>query len=239
MELTASNRAPGLHVAPDVVIPDDARIAPHVTIYAGVELGSDVSIEQGAIVGRPQRIDGRSRAPLRAPGAPTSIGDGCHIGSGTVVVAGARVGAGTSLSDLVLLRESAVIGAEAMLGRGTCVARDAVVGDRTRTQHNVLVGPRTTIGEDVLVSPRVTFVGDPTMGRRHGDAHSGGIVVGRASRVGTAAVIVPPVQIGEEAVVAAQALVRADVPARTVVVGTPARHLRDVRDDELLERWAT
>ena len=34
----------------------------------------------------------------------------------------------------------------------------------------------------------------------------------------------------------AAAMVRADVPGRTVVTGTPARHLRAVRDDELLER---
>ncbi|MEA2443333.1 MAG: hypothetical protein QOJ12_625, partial [Thermoleophilales bacterium] len=47
-----------------------------------------------------------------------------------------------------------------------------------------------------------------------------------------------PVVIGAEAVVGAASLVRADVPARTVVAGNPARHLRDVRDDELLERWS-
>jgi acetyltransferase-like isoleucine patch superfamily enzyme len=28
-----------------------------------------------------------------------------------------------------------------------------------------------------------------------------------------------------------------DVPARKIVVGVPARELRDVADDELLERW--
>jgi acetyltransferase-like isoleucine patch superfamily enzyme len=32
-------------------------------------------------------------------------------------------------------------------------------------------------------------------------------------------------------------MVRADVPARTVVVGAPARHLRAVEEDELLEMW--
>ena len=37
--------------------------------------------------------------------------------------------------------------------------------------------------------------------------------------------------------VGAAAMVRADVPPRTVVAGTPARPLRAVRDDELLESW--
>jgi acetyltransferase-like isoleucine patch superfamily enzyme len=53
----------------------------------------------------------------------------------------------------------------------------------------------------------------------------------------TGAIVLPPAEIGEEAVVGAASLVREDVPARTVVAGTPARALRRVRDDELLEAW--
>ena len=64
------------------------------------------------------------------------------------------------------------------------------------------------------------------------------MTVRRAARIGTSAIVMPGVEIGEEAVVAAAAMVRAAVPARTIVVGTPARVLREVRDDELLERWS-
>ena len=87
-----------------------------------------------------------------------------------------------------------------------------------------------------MVSPRVTFVGEPTMGRQ--DPASPGILVRRASRIGTSAIIFPPCEIGEEAVVGAAAMVRADVPPRTVVAGTPAATLRAVRDDELLGSWS-
>ena len=235
-ELVASARAPGLFLAPEIEVPDDAAIAPHVTIYAGVELGHGVSLEQGAVLGRPQQIDARSRSPVHRDGGVTVIGDGCRVGSNTVVVSGARLGARVYLSDLVLVREGTVISEEAMIGRGTSVSHSNFVGARTRIQNNTLVGPWTVIEEDVLVSPRVTFVGDPTMGRRPADTWSPGILVRRASRIGTAAILFPPLEIGAEAVVGAAAMVRADVPARTVVAGTPARHLRAVRDDELLER---
>ena len=87
------------------------------------------------------------------------------------------------------------------------------------------------------VAPRVTFIGDPTMGRRSADDVPGGIVVRRASRIGTSAIVFQDVEVGEEAVVGAAALVRSDVPPRTVVVGTPARPLRAVSEDELLEAW--
>ena len=235
--LVASTRAPGLFVAPAVEIPDDAEIAPHVTIYSGVSLGRGVALEQGAILGRPQQIDARSRSPVRPEAESTLIGDGVRVGSSTVVVAGARVGPRAYLSDLVLVREGAVIGEEAMIGRGTSVTHGNIVGARTRIQNDCLVGPSTVIEEDVLVSPRVTFIGDPTMGRRPADGDAPGILVRRASRIGTSAIIFPGVEIGVEAVVGAAAMVRGHVPERTVVTGAPARPLRAVRDDELLQGW--
>jgi UDP-2-acetamido-3-amino-2,3-dideoxy-glucuronate N-acetyltransferase len=237
LPLVPSDRAPGLHVAPGTEIPDDAEIAPHVTVYAGVELGRGVVLGQGAILGRPQDIDARSRSQRQAGGESTVVGAGCRVGSHSVVVAGAHVGAGSYLGDHVLIRETARLGEQVMIGRGSNVSLHTHVGDRTRIQNNALVGPWTTLDEDVLVSPRVTFVGDPTMGRRNPGAVSAGIRVRRASRIGTASIIFPGVEIGAEAVIGAASLVRNDVPARTVVAGSPARALREVRDDELLERW--
>ncbi|MGZ4174497.1 MAG: N-acetyltransferase, partial [Solirubrobacteraceae bacterium] len=59
----------------------------------------------------------------------------------------------------------------------------------------------------------------------------------RACRVGAGAVLVPGVEIGEEAYVAVGAVVTADVPARAVVMGVPARAVRQVGDADLLENW--
>jgi acetyltransferase-like isoleucine patch superfamily enzyme len=236
--LVPSDRAPGLFVAPGTVIPDDAEIAPHVTIYAGVELGPGVSLQQGAIVGRPQQIDARSRTAARAGNEVTVIGEGAHLGGGTIVVASARIGPRGYLGDLVLVREGSVVAEDVMLGRGVSVGPGNVIGARTRIQNDTFVGPATVIEEDVLVSPRVGFLSDPTMGRRAVEPGTTGILVRRASRIGTGAILFPPLEIGEEAVVGASTLVREDVPPRTVVAGIPARHLRAVRDDELLGDWS-
>ena len=57
----------------------------------------------------------------------------------------------------------------------------------------------------------------------------------RRSVVGGGAILCPGVEVGEEAFVGAGAVVTKDVPPRTLVVGNPARVLRNVPEDELLE----
>jgi len=75
------------------------------------------------------------------------------------------------------------------------------------------------------------------MGRHpHGEPLQGP-VFRRACRVGGGVVVVPGVEIGEEAFVAAGAVVTRDVPARAVVIGVPARVVREVGAEDLLERW--
>jgi acetyltransferase-like isoleucine patch superfamily enzyme len=62
-----------------------------------------------------------------------------------------------------------------------------------------------------------------------------GPTIRRGARIGAGAVLLPGVEIGEEAFVGAGAVVLADVPPRAVVVGNPAHRIRDVPDDELLD----
>jgi acetyltransferase-like isoleucine patch superfamily enzyme len=62
-------------------------------------------------------------------------------------------------------------------------------------------------------------------------------VLRRACRVGGGAVLLPGVEVGEEAFVAAGAVVVSDVRPRAVVMGVPARVARSVPDGDLVERW--
>jgi acetyltransferase-like isoleucine patch superfamily enzyme len=62
-------------------------------------------------------------------------------------------------------------------------------------------------------------------------------VLRRGCRVGGGAVLTPGREIGEEAFVAAGAVVVRDVAPREVVMGVPGRAVRLVGDEDLLERW--
>jgi acetyltransferase-like isoleucine patch superfamily enzyme len=218
-----------------VHIPDDTELAPGVTIYSDVMIGRSVTIEQAAIIGRPQQIDARSKSPRRPTSEPTLIGDGCRIGSSTVVVAGARIGHHTYLGDLVTVREGAVLGNEVMIGRGCAVTHSTEIGNRVRIQNDTLVGAFTVIEDDAFVGARVVFIGDPTMGRGGVDPKRNSTIVRQRCRIGSCAIVMPPAELGEEAVVGAASLVRGDVASRTVVVGSPAQPIRMVAPDELFE----
>jgi acetyltransferase-like isoleucine patch superfamily enzyme len=89
----------------------------------------------------------------------------------------------------------------------------------------------------VFLGPGVQTTNDDTMGRHPRGELLVGPIFRRACRIGGGVVLVPGVEIGEEAFVAAGALVTRDVLARQVVMGVPARPVRRVPDEDLLERW--
>jgi acetyltransferase-like isoleucine patch superfamily enzyme len=61
-----------------------------------------------------------------------------------------------------------------------------------------------------------------------------GPTIRRGARIGGGAILLPGIEVGEEAFVGAGAVVLSDVPPRMLVVGNPAREIRKVPEEELL-----
>jgi UDP-2-acetamido-3-amino-2,3-dideoxy-glucuronate N-acetyltransferase len=234
--LRPSERAPGLLLGEGVELPDDAELGGHVVIHAGTVIEAGARIQDGAVIGKPLALGPQSTASREEP-PPAVVGAAATVCAGAVVVAGARVGAGAVVGDQAHVRERAEIGQGSVIGRGSAVDNDVTVGARVRVQTNCYLTAFSTIEDDVFVAPGVTLTNDNTMTRHGPDMALRGATLRRACRVGGGVVLLPGVEIGEEAFVAAGAVVTKDVPARAVVMGVPAREVREVPDADLLERW--
>ena len=231
--LSESERAPGLLLGEHVVLPEDAVVGGNVVVHAGTRLGAGVRLGDGCVVGKPPSLGTRSTAPREAPG-PATLGDGVTVGAGAVVVAGAKVAAGCVIADQAHLRERAEIGAESVVGRGASVENDVSIGARVKLQTGAYVTAWSRVEDDVFLAPGVILTNDPTAGRRGAGQELRGALLRRACRIGGGAVLLPGVEVGEEAFVGAGAVVTRDVPARAVVMGVPARVIRELAEEELL-----
>ena len=213
-----------------------AEVHPSAIVYPGTVLGDGVKVLENAVVGKQPTLAPRSTAK-RDPLEPTTIGDGSIVSTGAIVFAGSRIGARVILGDQSCVRERVTVGDDVVLGRGSLIENDTTVGDRTKIQAEAYVTAYSTLEEDVFIAPCVVTTNDNFMGRTERRLElMKGPTIRRGARVGGGAILLPGIEIGEEAFVGAGAVVTRDVPPRKVVVGSPARVLREVPDDELLGR---
>jgi acetyltransferase-like isoleucine patch superfamily enzyme len=151
------------------------------------------------------------------------------------VFAGTRIGERVVVGDQSCIRERVTVGDDVVIGRGALVENDTTIGAMSKIQAEAYITAYSTLEEHVFIAPCVVTTNDNFMGRtekRH--ALRKGPTIRRGARVGGGAILCPAVEIGEEAFVGAGAVVTKDVPPRMIVVGNPARVLRDVPEEELL-----
>lgn len=239
--------SPGASLAGDVALSPGAVIHDGVTVGAGGMIGAGAVLHPGAVLGERCLVEDGAvlgKRPRLRPGSgaegslgPLHIGDDATVCCGAVVYAGARLGAGVIIGDHAQVRERTIVGGRTVLGRGSTIDFDARVGARVSIQTLVYLTGGALVEDDVFIGPGVTTTNDDTMNRHGREMPLRGPVLRRACRVGGGATLTPGVEVGEEAFVAAGSVVTRDVPPRTVVMGVPARQVRRVSDEDLLERW--
>jgi acetyltransferase-like isoleucine patch superfamily enzyme len=214
----------------------NAEIAPSAIVYPGTIVGAGCRILDYAVVGKQPTLSQRSTAK-REELPPAELGPGTVVSTGAIVFAGTTIGTRVIVGDQACVRERVTIGDDVVIGRGSLIENDTTVGALTKIQADAYITAYSTLEDNVFIAPCVVTTNDNFMGRTE-QRHSliKGPTIRRGARVGGGAVLCPGVEIGEEAFVGAGAVVIDDVPPHALVVGNPARVLRDVSEEELLPR---
>jgi acetyltransferase-like isoleucine patch superfamily enzyme len=217
----------------------DVEIGANVVIHDGTVIGDGVVIQDNVVLGKQPKLSKRSTSKKTEPLAPLEIGAGAAVCSGAVVYAGTVLGPDVIIGDQASVRERCTLGEGVVVGRGVCVENDVPIGAFTKIQSNSYITAYSELEDHVFIAPCVTTTNDNFMGRteqRH--ALIKGAIIRRGARVGGGVVILPGIEIGAEAFVAAGALVTRDVPPGKLVAGLPAQVWRDVPSEEMVDHEA-
>ncbi|MEE8442264.1 MAG: acyltransferase [Dehalococcoidia bacterium] len=143
----------------------------------------------------------------------------------------AAIGDGTRIWHQAQVREEAQIGRSCTIGKDVYIGRGVRLGDNCKIQNGALIYAGATLEEGVFVGPgaciandrfprAITPDGAPT---DEGDWQIGTVLVKRGASLGAGSIVIPNAVIGEWAMLAAGAVVTADVPAHGLVMGVPGK----------------
>lgn len=225
----------GVVIGEGVQLGANVHLGHYVVIHPGTIVGDDVTIGDFSVIGKAPAAGKTSTLRVGPNLGPLNVGAGCQIGSHVILYAGTTLGAECFLADTAQVRERCQLGQRVVVGHGATIENDCTVGDFTKLQTGVYLTAKSTVEDHVFIAPGVTTTNDPYVARtdaRH--AATRGPHIARAARIGGGAVLLPGVHVGQEALVAAGAVVTRDVPAYQVVMGVPARVVRPVASEQLL-----
>ncbi len=223
-------------IGDDVRIGGGTVIGSHVVIHPGVAIGDNVRIDDGAVIGKQPMRAANSAVTKDQQLEPTRVGDDCIIGTHVVVYAGAIIGRKVLIADLSTVRENVTIGDFTIIGRGVAVENYCRIGSYCKLETNVYLTAYSELDDRVFMAPCVATSNDNYVGRTEERfKHFKGITVRRGGRVGLNATILPGKIVGADALVGAGSVLTKDAPDRKIVVGSPAKVVRDVPPEQLLE----
>jgi acetyltransferase-like isoleucine patch superfamily enzyme len=199
------------------------NIARTAILYDRVFLGDGSVVDEFVLIGVVPRG--------HPPGAlETCIGSGALIRSHTVIYAGNNIGDRFQTGHSVMVREFNRIHHDVSIGTHSIIEHHVQIGRGVRIHSNAFIPEYSILEDDVWIGPNVVFTNAlyPLIPNAKSNLKGPHLLSG--AKIGANATLLPGVLIGSDALVGAGSVVVHDVPDRKVVVGNPARVIRDVSE---------
>ena len=150
-----------------------------------------------------------------------------------------KLGVNVKLSKFINLY-GCEIGDETKIGAFVEVQKNSTIGKCCKISSHTFVCEGVTIEDNVFIGHGVMFINDSYPRATAGDGQLQTeadwkverTIVKKGASVGTGVTILANVTIGENAIVGAGSVVTKDVPANTIVVGNPAKVLRQIHQTQ-------
>ena len=194
---------------------ENVRIGDNSTIYDNVTIGDNSTIANDCIIGEPQAAYYSDKL-YRNP--PTEIGPDSLIRSHSIIYSGAKIGAHFNTGHRITIRENSVIGHHSRIGTNTDIQDRVNIGSYCWLHSGIFIPSGVILEDFVFIYPHVVFTND----KNPPSATLTGAIVRKYAQVGAAALIMPGIEIGENALVGASSVVTRNVEKFTCVSGNPA-----------------
>lgn len=212
----------------NVVIKDSVYIGHNVVIHEGTVIGANTYIDDGSVLGRKPKSGVSASRKASQVMSPLRLGDGCIVGVNAIIYRGTVIGDQCMVGDMASIRENNTIGQKSIIGRLVMMEPNTKIGNNVKIQTGSHITGDAVIEDDVFFGDEVSTTNDNHMGPSHEACK--GPYVKRGARIGSNATLLPGITIGQEAVIAAGSVVTRDVPDKKVVMGVPARVVKDIND---------
>ena len=217
------------------VLEEGVRLGSHAVVHPQTRIGAGTLVGDHAILGKLPTSAATSTLKAAGQLPPLELGPRCTVGALAVIYAGTTLAEEVFVADLASIRERCRLDRHVIVGRGVTVENDVTIGEATKLQAEVYITALSTLEDHIFVAPCVSTTNDNYMARTEERfKHRKGCVLRSGSRIGGGAVLLPGVEVGEEAVVGAGSVVTRAVPPMQVAYGVPARVVRPTPPEQLL-----
>lgn len=224
------------YIGDNVVVGNNCQIGHHVIIHQDTVIGDNIRIDDGAVLGKLPMRAANSAVTKDQKLTGAKIASGSIIGTNVVIYRGADIGEKVLVADLATVRENVSIGERTIVGRGVAIENFCRIGRFVKLETNCYITAYSEIEDRAFVAPCVATSNDNFVGRTEKRFENfKGVIIKKGARIGVNATILPGKTIGEDALVAAGALVTKDPPPKKIFAGAPGKTLRNVPEDQLLE----
>lgn len=166
---------------------------------------------------------------------PTLIGDNAFIRSGTVIYDGNIIGNDFQTGHGVLIRESNSIGNNVSVGSHTVIEHHVTIGNNVRIHSGAFIPEYAVLEDDVWIGPGVILTNAKYPASKKAKENLRGPRIEIGAKIGAGVVILPGVNIGKKSLVGAGSVVTTDVLNNLVVVGNPAKVIKEISELKDLE----